>query len=230
MTKKIVAIVAAMMMVLALSVSAFAVDVLTDDVKGVAQNANVTLAIPEDLGLDNGVVVTMHVKGTADNTMVRFYLTDASDNGRVTEVFEVPVENGAFDATADFTVDTTGTIQGTAAPTIVMIKGPDYATPPENLVLEVVELSVAGADEPAAEEETAEAPADEPAAEESAAEAPAEDAPAAEAPAETTTEAPAETTPAPAPAETTKAPSTGIALAVVPAVVALAAVAISKKH
>ncbi len=57
--------------------------------------------------------------------------------------------------------------------------------------------------------------------------APAEETPA-EAPAETEAEAPAaEETPA----ETeTKAPATGLALAVVPAVVALAAVAVSKKH
>ncbi len=58
------------------------------------------------------------------------------------------------------------------------------------------------------------AAAEEPAAEEPAAEAPAEDAPAAEA----------------APAETAAAPSTGIALMVIPAVVALGAVAVSKKH
>ncbi len=51
---------------------------------------------------------------------------------------------------------------------------------------------------------------------------------AAEAPAE---ETPAEEAPEEAPAETeTKAPSTGIALAVIPAVMALAAVAVSKKH
>ncbi len=58
------------------------------------------------------------------------------------------------------------------------------------------------------------AAAEEPAADEPAAEAPAEDAPAAEA----------------APAETAAAPSTGIALMVIPAVVALGAVAVSKKH
>ena len=54
----------------------------------------------------------------------------------------------------------------------------------------------------------------------------------AETPAETEAEAPAaEETPAETPAETeTKAPATGLALAVVPAVMALAAVAVSKKH
>lgn len=68
-------------------------------------------------------------------------------------------------------------------------------------------------------DEAAEAPAEETPAEEAPEEAPAEaEAPAAEAPA------------AEAPAETAKAPSTGIALAVIPAVMALAAVAVSKKH
>ncbi len=62
-------------------------------------------------------------------------------------------------------------------------------------------------------ETAAPAAAEEPAADEPAAEAPAEDAPAAE-----------------APAETAAAPSTGIALMVIPAVVALGAVAVSKKH
>ena len=68
-----------------------------------------------------------------------------------------------------------------------------------------------------------------------AAEAPAEETPAEEAPEEAPAEA-AEETPAEAPAEaettaeTAKAPSTGIALAVIPAVMALAAVAVSKKH
>ena len=136
--KKLFAIVIALMMVMALSVTAFAADILTDEYKGVAQNAQFTLPVPE--GIENGTVVTLHVVGTADNFMVRFYLTDTNDSGRVMDVFEVPVENGAFDATAEFTVDTTGAIQGTAAPTVLMVKGPDYATPPENLVLEVVEL------------------------------------------------------------------------------------------
>ena len=68
-----------------------------------------------------------------------------------------------------------------------------------------------------------------------AAEAPAEETPAEEAPEEAPAEA-AEETPAEAPAEaettaeTAKAASTGIALAVIPAVMALAAVAVSKKH
>ncbi len=72
-----------------------------------------------------------------------------------------------------------------------------------------------------------EAPAaEEPAAEEPAAEEPAAEEPAAEEPA---AEEPAAEEAAPAPAET-PAPATGLALAVVPAVIALAAVAVSKKH
>ena len=86
-------------------------------------------------------------------------------------------------------IDSTGAIQGTADPTVIMIKGPDYATPPANTTLEV--LSVVGVDAaPAADEPAADAPADE---------APAADAPAADAPA-------ADETPA----------DTGIVLAVLP--------------
>lgn len=217
MTKKILAAVVAVVMVMALSVSVFATDILTDDVRGVAKNENVALTLPEDLVLDNGAVITLHVKGTAENTMVRFYLTDASDNGRVMEVFEVTVNDGAFDETKEFTIDTTGAIQGTTAPAILMVKGPDYQTPPANLVLEVVELTVAG------EEAAA------PAAEDNA-EATEPDTTATE-PDTTTTEPETTTTPETTTApETTKAPATGIALAVVPAVIALAAVAVSKKH
>ena len=53
---------------------------------------------------------------------------------------------------------------------------------------------------------------------------------AAAAPAETEAEAPAAEAEAPAASTETAAPSTGIALAVIPAVVAMAAVAVSKKH
>ncbi len=87
-----------------------------------------------------------------------------------------------------------------------------------------VPAGAAAADDAA--DDAAEAPADD-----AAAEAPADDA--AEAPADDAAEAPADDaaaeTPAEAPAET-PAPATGLALAVVPAVVAMAAAVIAKKH
>ncbi len=86
-----------------------------------------------------------------------------------------------------------------------------------------VEVKVIGdfeaAAAPAETEAEAEAPAE-------AEEAPAET----EAPAEAEAEAPAEAPAAEAPAETAKAPATGLALAVIPAVMALAVAAVSKKH
>ena len=83
-------------------------------------------------------------------------------------------------------------------------------------VSKVVIYVPAGAAADDAADDAAEAPADD------AAEAPADDA--AEAPADDAAETPAE-----APAET-PAPATGLALAVVPAVVAMAAAVIAKKH
>ena len=97
---------------------------------------------------------------------------------------------------------------------IILNAGGSWAKTASKIVLRVSVPDEAA--EAPAEAEEAPAEAEEAAAE---AEAPAE-APAAEA------EAPA----AEAPAETAKAPSTGIALAVIPAVMALAAAAVSKKH
>ena len=203
MTKKIFAVVVAVMMVMALTVSVFADISLLDSVSGTI-NEQQNIALPEDLDVSNGATVTVIVKGTSENNMVRFYLTDAADNGRVTEVAEIPVENGAFEATIEFVIDSTGAIQGSAAPTHLMFKGPDYATPPANVVFETLTIVTGGAAAPAVDET--------PAADPEPAPAPA-----------------ADPEPAPAPAPST-APATGLALAVVPAVVALAAVAVSKKH
>lgn len=101
---------------------------------------------------------------------------------------------------------------------IILNAGGSWAKSASKIILRV-SVPDEAAEAPA--EEAAEAPAEETPAEAEAtaeAEAPAAEAPAAEAPA------------AEAPAETAKAPSTGIALAVIPAVMALAAVAVSKKH
>ncbi len=173
--KKVLSIALAMIMVMALSVNVFADIDLTGEATYPA-NANIVINIPEGVDVSNGATVTLNVKGTSDNTALRFYLTEPSDNGRVTEVSTVEVVDGAFEATLEMVIDSTGAIQGTADPTVIMIKGPDYATPPANTTLEV--LSVVGVDAaPAADEPAADAPA---------ADAPADTAPAAdEAPADT---------------------------------------------
>ncbi len=189
-----------MIMVMALSVNVFADIDLVGEATYPA-NANITINIPEGVDVSNGATVTLNVKGTSENTALRFYLTDVNDNGRVTEVATVEVVDGAFEATLDMVIDSTGAIQGTADPTILMIKGPDYATPPANTTFEV--LSIVGVDAAPA--------ADEPAADEPAADAPADEAPAADA------------------AETSEPADTGIVLAVLPMAIAAAAVVVSKR-
>ena len=218
MTKKILAAVVAVMMVMALSVSAFADISLLDSVPGTI-NEQQNIPIPEGVDVSDGATVTVIAKGTSDNTMVRFYLTDAADGGRVTEVAEVPVENGAFDVTINLVIDASGAIQGSAAPTHLMFKGPDYATPPANVVFETLTIVTAGG-EAAPADDAADAPADTTHEPDTTPEP------------DTTTTEPDTTTPeptAPAPSTST-APATGLALAVVPAVMALAAVAVSKKR
>ena len=227
MTKKILAVVVAVMMVMALSVVAFAdVDVTAD----LALNGDGTVyscAIPAGIDVSNGATVTLHVKGTSNNEAIRFYLTDASDNARVTACDVatgdgcVTVADGAFEGTIDLEIDTSGAIQGTAEPTTLIVKAQAWGVAFDNTTFEVVEFVGGDAAEeaPAETEAEAEAPAE-------AEEAPAET----EAPAEAEAEAPAEAPAAEAPAETAKAPATGLALAVIPAVMALAAAAVSKKH
>ncbi len=222
MTKKILAAVIAVMMVMALAVSAFAADVtdMNDGAKDVYDGENAHVAIPEGVDTADGAVITVHVVGHSDNTQFRLYLTNAGDaNGRVSDM--VYVDGGDFDITAELKVEL-GVYDTDVVPTHVQIKGPDYQTPLSNTTITLFEF--VGAEETAAETEA------EPEAE---AEAEAPEAEAEAAPAETETEAaPApEAEAAPAPAETTPAaPATGIALCVIPAVVALGAVAVSKKH
>ena len=93
---------------------------------------------------------------------------------------------------------------------LVLNSGGSWTKAATNIVLRVV----TGVEAPAAEEPAAE----EPAAEEPAAEEPAASEPAAD-----------ESAPA-APAESTSAPETGLVLAVIPAIVAMAAAVVSNKH
>ena len=195
--KKILSLAVAFVMVMALTVSVFANLDLTSNASGTL-NENLSFDIPAEVDVSDGATVTLHLKGTSDNTTVRAYLTDAGDVGRVTDVAYYEVTGGAFDATVDILIDYEGGFGGTTAPTRIMLKGQDSSTPLANTTFEVIEI--VNADGAAAPAET-------------------------ETPAET--EAPAET-PAETPAP--EAPKTGLALAVVPAVMALAAVAVSKKH
>ena len=208
--KKLFAIVVAAMLVMAMSVSAFAAtaSIITDAAKETqAEVSNIMFNLPEGVAFETGDVVTVHIKGTADNTTVRIYLTDPVDNGRVCDVVMIDVIDGAFDYTGEISVVADGSIQGSAAPSVLILKGPDWQTPLSNITVEVVEIT---SDKIVAAEE---APVETPVEEEAPAEeAPVEDTPAVEAPAD---EAPAET---------------GLALAIVPMIVAAAAVILSKKN
>lgn len=197
--KKILSIAVAMIMVMALSVSVFANVDLTGEI-GTGLNENFQVAIPEGVDVSDGATVTVNVKGTSDNTAVRFYLTDPADVARVTDVAVVEVVDGAFEATFDLYCDLSGAYGGSSEPSVLQVKGPDYATPLANTTFEVLEVV---ADVAAPAETHAETPA--------------------ETPAEIPAETPAETTPA-APA------NTGIVLAVLPMAVAAAAIAVSKKR
>ena len=206
MTKRILAIVVAVMMVMALSVSVFAAELVSEPISKTTagqyeEGPIVTLPTP----IAKGSTVTITIKGETDSS-ARFYLSD--DN--YSTMMEMPSvqylseEAGTFEwtgeantAVGDATCIVFKGINGGATITItsVVIEGygevaDDAAAPADDVVEDGTE-----ADNNTVEPDTA-APA-----------------------------------PAPAPATTeTKAPSTGIALAVVPAVVAMAAVAVSKKH
>ncbi len=214
--KKILAVVIAVMMVMALSVSAYAVtvDLTQDNIAGndgdytvgdnsiTSSGTSFSVKLPENV--PDGETVTVHIKGSFNGDF-RVWLACGGatfSSEPLWKASEQGVTPGEFDVTFDLTAfpkDGTGTEAD-----CIMFKAPSYDSKLDNFTLTY--LSINGDEAPAA--------AEEPAAEEPAAEAPAEDAPAAEA----------------APAETAAAPSTGIALMVIPAVVALGAVAVSKKH
>ncbi len=188
MTKKILAIALAVVMVMALSVTVFADIDMSDTVNGpYSENQNVL--IPDGVEIADGAVIKVHMKGTSD-TNFRVYLTNAGDaNGRVSDIANV--EAGEFDVTLELKIEL-GVYDTDVLPTSIELKGPTYDTALNNTAFEVFEIVGATAAAPAADE------------------TPAAD------------EAPA--------ADTTPAPNTGLALAVIPAVIALAAVAVSKKH
>ena len=156
--KKILSIALAMIMVMALSITVFA-DVDIASAGTYPTNENLFLDIPEGTDVSNGATVTIKVKGTSDNTAVRFYLTAPGDNSRVTEVSVAEVVDGAFEATFDMVIDSTGAIQGSGDPSVIAVKGPDSSTPLSNTTVEV--LTFVGVEAPAADAPAAdETPAD----------------------------------------------------------------------
>ncbi len=232
--KKLLAIVLAVAMVMALSVSVFAEDVVytmeTTEGQGMESLALADGAVfsTGDNGDSYARIATNWVNGGSiysqlislvqtEGAVLRLTYTGTitvvgfqTENGgyeltNVTDITEVDGKNVAIIPCADIVAN---------APVAIANDNVGWG----NFMVDYTEGGalygfeiVTGYEAPAAEEPAAE----EPAAEEPAAEEPAAEEPAAEEPA--------------APAET-PAPATGLALAVVPAVIALAAVAVSKKH
>lgn len=221
--KKILAITLALVMAAALSVTAFATTLDLEDLYA-GENATtgstdelIGINFPDGMTFNTGDKVTVHFVGSSDGDF-RVWLSHAE--GYVTMTPE-PIwkasNNGFTSGDFDFTVelevgDKDGTGQ-TVADSIIF-KAPSAGGSLSNLALSLVEI-VDGNDDVPAETET---PAE--------VEAPAEtDSPAeVETPAETEEPAAAEI-----PAETESAPDTGLALAVIPAVLAMAAAIVSKR-
>lgn len=205
--KKLMSILVVAIMVMSLAVTAFAAttSIATDEAKAVqAEVASISFKLPEGLTLETGDVVTVHIKGTATNEKVRLYFTDGTDNARVCDVVVIETVDGTFETTVDVAIDTTGAIQGAKAPTVLLVKGPSYGVNLTDVSVEILEITSDKVVDAA--EETA----------------PVED---------TNTEAPAdETVENTDTAEETTPAETGIALAVVPMMVAAAAVVASKRR
>ncbi len=215
--KKILTIALAIIMVMALSVSVYATQV---DLSGIYGNdiADATVAtseelvgiyFPDGITYNTGDVVTVHFVGNSDGDF-RVWLAHAE--GFVTMTPE-PIwkasdngfTSGAFDFTIDLVVgDKDG--KGETVADSIIFKAPSYGSKLENFSLSLVEI-VDGKDDAPAETET------------TADEGEPETAPAPEAEAA-----------APETNDTPAVPETGIVLAVVPAVIALAAVAATKRR
>ena len=210
--KKILAIVLALSMVMALAVCVSADDaVIREGDLTLTVTAEYWEEIPTDgLFTADEIPNITKIVFTSDNTSVNYVyssveVTDASKNSHWNQT------SGVTEFTVDFanlyTENETDT-DGNTAPYVKVFASSPAGT---EVTVHYVVYGTAAAEAPAAEAE-AEAP-------EAEAEAPAAEA-----------EAPAAEAEAPAASTETKAPATGLALAVVPAIVAMAAVAVSKKH
>lgn len=218
--KKIFAIAIALVLAMALTVSAFAADIdLTKqrywnesgDVTTGVSTALVAIDLPFEVKV--GETVTVHVVGSSDADF-RVWLSDIAQttlgedgNGNLVFASANGFTTGDFDLTFDVEcVDRDG--KGVDTATCILFKGAAPGTNLSNLKITSLTVSKEGED--------------------AATTAPADTTPADTTPADTT---PADTTPTDtASDDTTPAPSTGLALAVVPAIIALGAVAVSKKH
>ncbi len=233
--KKILAIVAAAAMIMALCVNVFAIEGSQDLVLVTQDNASWQNHISDRVTVNAAGEYTFTLSGLnfSGSAMTVLYIKDAN---------AVEVENGGgtYDGANGLTGMTILTksikINGTE---VALTDGYVTGVNPDSGLIDIcwyniwadsfmdtpagtvtdIEVTIEVVDgDGAAAEEPAEAEAEEAAAEpEATAEAPAE------------AEAPADETSAEAPAET-KAPATGVAVAVIPAVMALAAVCVSKKH
>ncbi len=217
--KKILTIALAIIMVMGLSVSVYATQVDLSNIYG-NDIADATVAtseelvgiyFPEGITYNTGDVVTVHFVGNSDGDF-RVWLAHAE--GYVTMTPE-PIwkasdngfTSGAFDFTIDFVVgDKDG--KGETVADSIIFKAPSYGSKLENFSLSLVEI-VDGKDDALAEPEAT--------ANEGEPEPETAPAPEAEAAAPETNDTPA-------------VPETGIVLAVVPAVIALAAVAVTKRR
>ena len=241
--KKLLAIVTALVMVCALSVSVFAIEGSQDLVLCTQDNVSWQTHVSDRVTVDGAGEYTFTLSGLSfdGSAMTVLYVKDAN-------AVDVEVAGGTYDGANGLTGMTILTksvkINGTE---VALTDGYVTGTNPDSGLIDIcwyniwatsfmdaptgtvndieVVLEVVDENGEAAPAEAEEAPAEaeEAPAEAEAAPAEAEEAPAEAAPAETAEEAPAAT-------ETAKAPSTGIALAVIPAVMALAAAAVSKKH
>ncbi len=198
--KKVLSILVAAMLVMAMAVTAFAdADLASTYVNHIDSGLDVaTVDLPADVV--EGETVTLKIKGTADANF-RVYLGNGVYPSRESDIVTVEVVDGAFETEVVLVASLAeGSSKGVA--NNVVIKGASYGLPVPEIAWEYVTL--VGAD--AAVEET-------PVVEETpAVEEPVEDTPVEETPVET------------------KPADTGLALAVVPMIVAAAAVALSKKR
>ncbi len=213
--KKILTIALAIIMVMALSVSVYATQV---DLSGIYGNdiADATVAtseelvgiyFPDGITYNTGDVVTVHFVGNSDGDF-RVWLAHAEGFVTMTpepiwKASENGFTSGAFDFTIELEVgDKDG--KGETVADSIIFKAPSYGSKLENFSLSLVEIVDGKDDAPAETETTADEGEPEP-----------ETAPAPEAAPETN--------------DTPAVPETGIVLAVVPAVIALAAVAATKR-
>lgn len=221
--KKILTIALAIIMVMILSVSVYATQVDLTSIYG-NDIADATVAtseelvginFPEGITYNTGDVVTVHFVGNSDGDF-RVWLAHAEGFVTMTpepiwKASENGFTSGAFDFTIDLVVgDKDG--KGETVADSIIFKAPSAGGNLSNFSLSLVEI-VDGKDDAPTEPETA------------ANEGETETASASEAEAEVT-----EPETAPETNDTPAVPETGIVLAVVPAVIALAAVAVTKKR